>query len=174
MSAIERSGWRDKNLSARHRDWGHDCPMSDLDLIATEYDQREPIALIDYKMRRAPLEPVPSTIKLLSDANLYVMGRLGARAGLPAFVVFYGARFAWFQVQGLNRDGLKRVPGSQPLSERDYVSFLFELRGRELSEEVPLRAEIEIPDTVPVEQFADYLTENDGWLPEELRGEAKW
>lgn len=33
---------------------------------------------------------------------------------------------------------------------------------------------LEIPDDVAIEDLPDYLSENDGWLPEELRGEAKW
>ena len=137
MTAHERTGWRDKNLSGRHRDWGVNCPMSDLDFIGTEYDNREPVALIDYKQRRNPYEPLPHTMRLLKDdSNLWVLGRLGALAQIPSFVVFYGGQFAWFQVQGLNRIGVSKTPEVQPMSEKDYVRFLYELRGRKLPEEI--------------------------------------
>ena len=137
MTAHERTGWRDKDLSGRHRDWGHDCPMSDLDFIGTEYDNREPVALIDYKLRQNPYEPLPRTVRLLKDdSNLWVLGRLGALAQIPSFVVFYGRQFAWFQVQGLNKIGVNKTPEAQPMSEKDYVRFLYELRGRKLPEEI--------------------------------------
>lgn len=33
MTAQERTGWRDEEISARHRIWGVNCPAVDLDFL---------------------------------------------------------------------------------------------------------------------------------------------
>jgi hypothetical protein len=42
----ERSGWRDLELSGRHRRWGWDCPAVDLDFLFLEYDKGKAVALV--------------------------------------------------------------------------------------------------------------------------------
>lgn len=41
MSGPERTGWRDENLSRRHREWGFHCPAVDLGFLLIEYDTGE-------------------------------------------------------------------------------------------------------------------------------------
>lgn len=49
MSAYERSGWRDMELSGRHRIWGFNCPAVDLDFLMVEYNLGIAIAVVEYK-----------------------------------------------------------------------------------------------------------------------------
>jgi hypothetical protein len=50
--AKERSGWRDLELSQRHRAWGFDVPAVDIDYFLA-YDNGKAVALIEYKHERA-------------------------------------------------------------------------------------------------------------------------
>jgi hypothetical protein len=49
----ERTGWRDQEISERHRQWGAGCPAVDLDFLLTEIHVGEPTALVEYKHFRA-------------------------------------------------------------------------------------------------------------------------
>lgn len=49
MTAYERSGWRDKEISQRHRSWGFNCPAVDLDFLMVEYNLGCPVAVVEYK-----------------------------------------------------------------------------------------------------------------------------
>jgi len=42
-------------LSDRHRQWGDDCPMVDLDFLMCEYNHGVPVAIVDYKFHGAQL-----------------------------------------------------------------------------------------------------------------------
>jgi len=44
----ERTGWRDLELSKRHRQWGWDCPGIDLDFLFLEYDRGKAVAIVEY------------------------------------------------------------------------------------------------------------------------------
>src|ERR1700676_3377212 len=87
MTGKERSGWRDQEISARHRDWGTDCPAVDIDFFLTEYNHGKPVALIEYKLYTVDTVDVskPSYQALIDLANNY-----GGKGGpLPALLVFY-------------------------------------------------------------------------------------
>lgn len=45
MSSHERTGWRDMAISQRHRLYGYDCPMFDIDFMCVEYDKSMPVCL---------------------------------------------------------------------------------------------------------------------------------
>lgn len=125
MSRHERSGWRDEDLSRRHREWGFDCPAVDLDFVMVEYDNAEPVALIEYKqegaMRVAPGNP-----------SLVAIRRLADRAGVYAFVVRYGENLDWYTARALNfrAKGVVPEPEGRTMAEDEYVAFLHFLRGR--------------------------------------------
>ncbi len=53
MTSSERTGWRDREISSRHRRWGFHCPGVDLDFLLIEYHRAEPVAIIEYKHHRA-------------------------------------------------------------------------------------------------------------------------
>ena len=125
MSSNERSGWRDEAISRKHREWGRDVPAVDIDFLMAEYDQAEPVAIIEYKQENA--KPIPA-----KDANLRTIARLADKAGIPAFVVRYAEDLSWFKARALNDLGKQMQPAAATYSEAEYVKFLYEMRGREV------------------------------------------
>jgi hypothetical protein len=121
--AQERSGWRDKALSERHRKWGWDAPFVDFDGI--EYDDGKPLFMVEYKHELAPpVSPQASNVRALCA--------VGDRADLPFFIVRYGsAPDWWFIVRPANKVAkkLRDLPQGR-ISERDYVLFRYRFAGR--------------------------------------------
>lgn len=118
----ERSGWRDLGLSERHRHWGWDCPAVDLDFLFLEYDRGKAVAIVEYKHERAlPARSSHPTYQAMID--------LGNRAGVPVFGVRYAADYTWFRVVPLNRNARAVLPERQEMTEREWVAFLYMIRG---------------------------------------------
>lgn len=118
----ERSGWRDLALSQRHRKWGWDCPAVDLDFLFLEYDKGEPVAIIEYKHERA-------SPQYASHPTYQAMIRLGTRAGVPVFASRYKDDFSVWNVVSLNELATKILPQRKAMTEREWVTFLYQLRG---------------------------------------------
>ncbi|MGB9663237.1 MAG: hypothetical protein ACPL5F_14720 [Moorellaceae bacterium] len=118
----ERTFKRDLGILLRHRAYGFDCPAVDLDWVL-EFDSGEPCALIEFKHERANL-------KNTSKSTYHALGRLGDRAGLPAFVVVYAGDYSTFIVAPLNTIAKKVFPKPRKLTETEYVTFLYALRKR--------------------------------------------
>ena len=74
----ERTGSRHSELSARHREWGVECPATDIDCIV-EIARGKPAAIIEYKRSNADLEQ-----SLQSWRALWI---LADKAKLPFWVV---------------------------------------------------------------------------------------
>ena len=72
MSAGERSGWRDADMSRRHRRYGFDCPGVDLDFVVVEYHLALPVAIMDYKPLSATSTPTahPNTNPLCGSLRV--------------------------------------------------------------------------------------------------------
>lgn len=119
----ERTGWRDLALNERHRTWGIDCPMLDVDFVAVEYDTGVPKAIVEYKEEHAQkqwsLHPSYKALQIL-----------GTRANVPVFAVRYAADFSRFRVTALNPAARAFTPHAADLSEFDYVALLYRVRGR--------------------------------------------
>ncbi len=49
MTAGERTGWRDREISQRQRRWGFHCAAVDLDFVLVEYCVAAPVAIVEYK-----------------------------------------------------------------------------------------------------------------------------
>lgn len=126
----ERTGWRDLALSRRHKKWGEDCPMVDIDFLALEYDRARAKAIVEYKHENAPPD------QYASRANYLALIDLGNRAGLPVFVVRYPSDFSWFWVTPLNEAARVLVAEPTRLSEREWVEVLYKLRGRSVPDEL--------------------------------------
>lgn len=127
--AQERTGWRDRALSERHRRWGWDAPFVDFDGI--EYDDGRPLFMVEYKDEHAP--PVDP-----KAANVRALCEVGDRARLPFFIVRYGRTPDWwFVVRPANRiaKALPKLPQGR-ISERDYVLFRYRFAGRECPQDV--------------------------------------
>ncbi len=137
MSANENHYKRDAIISQRHRNWGIDCPAMDVDFMLIEYDRLKAVAIIDYKHEN-------STINT-NSAGARVMANLADRAGICAYIVVYGHSEydknglwaaptensdMWFQVIALNAEAMEHQPRKQKLTEVEYVSWLYEARGR--------------------------------------------
>lgn len=118
----ERTGWRDGHLSERHRKWGLAVPAVDLDFLLIEYDKGRPSALIEYKSEFA-------TPQFPSHPSYLALSQLGERAGLPVFAVRYAQNFSWWKVTSLNIVAKKLFPARLDMNEREFVTWLYEIRG---------------------------------------------
>jgi hypothetical protein len=81
----ERTGWRDQEISERHRLWGASCPVVDLDFLLTEIHVGEPMALVEYKHFGArPIDPRPAVFTALRNlADLAAIPSLWRGIGRP-------------------------------------------------------------------------------------------
>ena len=124
----ERTGWRDMNLSERHRIWGWNVPAVDLDFLFLEYDRGKAVAIVEYKHERAqPQSSVHPTYQAMID--------LANRASVPIYACRYQDKFEWFKVVPLNSLAKVFLPERQTMTEPEWVSFLYLIRGRAISPE---------------------------------------
>jgi len=145
MASNEQHFKRDAWLSGRHRMWGGNVPAMDLDFILAEYDKCVPVALIDYKHEHGTIN--------LESANNRTLTALGDMASIPAFIVRYGHSnqdgwwgevpedsVPWFQIIALNSHAhtadLPSNANDTKLSELVYVSWLYEMRGRKIPQDI--------------------------------------
>jgi hypothetical protein len=133
----ERSGWRDLELSKRHRRWGWDCPAVDLDFLFLEYDRGKAVALIEYKHERAAPQ-------YASHPTYQAMIDLGTRAGIPVFACRYGDDFCQWRVIPLSDIARQILPERQEMTEREWVTFLYKLRGYTPSESLLDSLDVEV------------------------------
>lgn len=121
MSEHERTGWRDEDISRRHRQWGFNCPAADLDWLVVEYSVGEPAALVEYKHNAAPM---PNIL----HPNYQAQKKLANNSRIPCMIVFY-SKVDWsMRVFPLNRFAEQHYEWGQVLSERQYVTSLYKLR----------------------------------------------
>ena len=125
----ERTGWRDLALNGRHRRWGWDCPMVDIDFFL-EFDNGKPCALIEYKADGA------QAIDFYGK-NIEAQRILADRAEIPFFIVKYNKSFEWFAIRPVNTYArtvllINSVSQRKRITEEKYVGFLYALRGRQL------------------------------------------
>lgn len=118
---LERTGWRDQAISARHRLWGFNCPAVDLDFLMVEYNLGKPVGLIEYKHY------------LASDPNLMhptyrALRELADLAGLPFAIARYWPSAWSFQVSPINDAALEHFNADELLTEREFVSRLYAIR----------------------------------------------
>lgn len=118
----ERTGWRDLELSRRHRRWGWDCPAVDLDFLFLEYDRGKAVALVEYKHERA--QP-----QYASHPTYQAMIDLGNRAGVPVFACRYRDDFSQWIVTPLNEKAKCFLPSKADMIEAEWVKFLYKIRG---------------------------------------------
>lgn len=128
MVRQERTGWRDERISARHRQWGYDCPALDIDLLMLEFDTGKAAALVEYKHEDAQ-------IVRTGHPSIQAIQDLADRAGVPAFVVRYSDDFVRWYAIPLNAHARQLLPEPRPLSEPEWVELLYRCRGRELPPE---------------------------------------
>lgn len=120
----ERTGWRDNEISARHRMWGFNCPCVDLDFLVAEYNVGKPVALVEYKHKgaRDPIleHPTYRALKLLADGY--------SGGALPFMIAFYRKDIWAFKVMPVNNESAKWFKVGEVVTEREYVSRLYKMR----------------------------------------------
>lgn len=129
QARAERTGWRDQHLSERHRKWGLAVPAIDLDFLLLEYDKGRPSALIEYKGEHAPAQ-------FATHPSYLALCHVGDRASVPVFAVRYAQDFSWWKVNSLNFVAKKMFPQRQQLNERQFVTWLYNIRGLQPPEEI--------------------------------------
>lgn len=108
--------------------------MVDIDFLACEYDNGRPVAIVEYKREDSP----PQTF---NHPSIRVLRGLATAANLPFFVVRYAADLSWWKVVPLNVMARRWLSKQVEMVEVEYVSFLYQLRGREVPTEVRGRIE---------------------------------
>lgn len=133
----ERTGWRDLRLNDEHRKWGWNVPAIDIDQLFLEYDKGKAIALVEYKHEYAkPQWASHPSYRALID--------LGNRAGIPVFVARYADDFSWWRVIPLNLHAKKYLDDRAEMSRREYIEFMYYVRGYTVPEDLFDNAEIEV------------------------------
>lgn len=110
-------------LSQRHRAWGWNVPMVDIDFLVVEYDQSRPVALIEYKDRAA-------TVQHSSHPSYKALRWLCDQAQVPFYAVRYASNFSWWRVIPVNAAARSVQDDTREMNERRYVEWLYWMRGR--------------------------------------------
>lgn len=153
---VERSGWRDEKLSRRHRTWGRDIAVTNLDFIASpetmideetnsvfaEIWYRRPVLITDYKSMK------PTAVDW-DTAALGCLQFMANQCKCAITVVFYSPNYWWFYVVPGNEIADRLYKGGGYLTEFQYVLSLYQLRGiampshiaRNLCKELPKRGD---------------------------------
>ena len=125
MPNIERTGWRDQEISERHRLWGDDLYSVDIDFCMVEYYSRRGVLMVDYKnwMKKESL--------YIHTASHDTLSWLADGRNLPFCIVLYNfdTRPRTFEVIPVN-DAAKAYFGTrQILNEEQWVRHQYHLRG---------------------------------------------
>lgn len=167
--AKERTSWRDEEISQWHRTLGWDCPAIDMDFLLLEYDRGVAVAFIEYKRETAP----PQNLK---HPSYKAMTGVADAAKLPFFIVRYAGDRSWFRVRAVNKYAKKYLPVPELLSEVEYITFLYRLRGRTVPPDVLVgragsSVQLEIEKQNLKDQYEQLRTRNIG--PSLSKGAAK-
>ena len=119
--SVERTGWRDAAISARHRVWGFNCPAVDLDFLMVEYNLGKPVGLVEYKHHSA-WEPD------LRHPTYRALTELADLAALPFLIAFYWPDVWAFRITPVNESARLHFEESEILTERQFVTRLYRMR----------------------------------------------
>lgn len=102
-----------------------------------EYDAGKASAVVEFKHERAaPQYPNQPSFRALTD--------FGNRAGLPVLACRYALDFSLWKVVPLNEAAKKYVPARVTMTEKEWVSLLYRLRGRDAPEAVLNNIDVEL------------------------------
>ncbi len=135
--AQERTGWRDEEISRRHRKWGVGCTATDIDFLLIEYEHNCPKAIIEYKHEFAPPQ-------YASNAQYQTLINLGNMAKILIIACRYSDDFSHYKVVALNEYAKKFIPERADFDEIGWVSLLYKIRGHEVTPEFLKSMEVEI------------------------------
>ena len=134
----ERTGWRDQRISARHREWGYNCPATDIDFLLLEYDTGKPAAIVEYK-RDGASQPN------LNRSNYRALSILADCAKIPFFIAFYWPKIWAFQVFPVNEYANNHFEWGERFNEIEFVKMLYNLRDRVLRRVIEEKLNNEYP-----------------------------
>jgi hypothetical protein len=97
----DRSKWRDQRISERHRQWGFDCPATDIDFLLLEFSAGKAKALIEYKCEGAPISFKGNNAGMHSK-SYSALCDLADKAAIPFFVTIYSDDFRFWTVIAYN------------------------------------------------------------------------
>ena len=132
----ERTHWRDEKISSRHREWGFNCPMVDIDFLVVEYDLSEPKAIIEYKHENAVIDFTKLTTMGMATQSYRALEKLASASNIPFFVVKYNDAFSDWRITPMNKEANNIEIKKEYLTESEYVELLYKIRGRPLPEEI--------------------------------------
>lgn len=125
----ERTSWRDKAISERHRLYGWNAACVDLDLLLVEFESGSPSALVEYKAVGA--KPVN-----LEHPTYRALRSLADCSRIPFLIAFYDNVNWTFVVTPANTFAHAYVSHTTTFSEREYVTLLYKMRSLEPDAEV--------------------------------------
>jgi hypothetical protein len=129
---MERTGWRDEEISRRHRTWGFNCPAVDLDFLMVEYNCGKPCGLVEYKHYHAQK---PN----LNHATYRALSELASMGSLPFLLAYYWPETWSFSVFPVNIVAKQHYAEWQAMTERQYVQSLYRIRRLKLDETISHR-----------------------------------
>ena len=136
----EKLGYRDMDISLRHREWGYQCPAVDIDFLMCEYSFGQTVAIIEYKHHNIkqinPDNPSFKVIKNLADQRY---------TPIPFFVVMYWRDIWAFKVHPMNLKARVFVEAPTMMTEYDYVSLLYKMRRNFIQTEIAEKLNRELP-----------------------------
>lgn len=106
-----------------HRTFGFNCPMCDVDALCVEYDNYQPVALIEAKHENYGK---PS----FREPSYRVLGRLAVLAGLPLFNVMYNSDCTQFLVTALGDKAKSLLSQEMMMDAPTYVKFHEHIRAQ--------------------------------------------
>lgn len=128
----ERSGWRDQEISERHRHWGFDCPAVDLDFLVVEYNRGLPVALIEYKhhggMAPSVKHPTYRALGALADGYHRADGGVFVHDPLPFLWAYYWPDIWAVRAFPVNETARAHFGYGESLSEQAFVQRLYRMR----------------------------------------------
>ena len=124
---VERSNWRDQQISERHRRYGYRMPAVDVDFLLVEAGGwNMPKAIIEYKHQCSDHQ------KWIKKSGVTILRNLGLMARIPFVVAFYDDRKWSFHVYPLNFFALKFLDKDALLTEQEFVRILYRMRDMEI------------------------------------------
>ncbi|HRF95125.1 MAG TPA: hypothetical protein PLZ51_08020 [Aggregatilineales bacterium] len=125
----ELLGFRDEWISNRHRTWGKDAPMVDIDFLVVEYESCRVRALVEYKCAIRD-NGLPTPAPDFTRANYKTLINMADSLCVPMFAVYYDRARVTFRAYPANSWARRLTATPQTYSELEWVSRIYALTGR--------------------------------------------
>lgn len=112
-------------ISLRHRHWGFDCPMVDIDFLVIEYNHGRCAGIVEYKHTFAKVQlsghPSYRALRVMADS-----------LNVPFIGCRYSSDCLCYKATTLSREATKLWRGPRLFTEPEWVEFLYQMRGLRL------------------------------------------